>query len=573
MKLLYHFFSCLFLLTGYNLWGQHTSFTKEIKVIDSLIRYDHFEKALLKTKVLYNNLEKADNEKYKTELLELQFREAVIYDENENSSVEPLKILLKIIDEAEKENLHSLCCRIYLMIALAYEKSNHLELTDKYLNKAFSKYKVHNLKELYSTYCIRRSSYYRIINKLDSLNYFALQAEKYATRFNNERDLLDAYLLIGAYASKSKDYQKSLEYGLRILKYKKQQNQYHEIMFQYNNVSFKYLKMQNYTEALKYNDSAYIFQKKFNSQNEEYLPQIRYQIYEGLGNTDSAYYYFKQYHDNLQLLLAHEEKLKIKRIEKQYESDKNEATIKDKDRQMILIASLLAVIILASILLLGKNKQINHRNRIINQQLGELTKLLEQKQVLLSELQHRVKNNLQHVISILEIQKESADFNNIDELIRGNQNRIHSMALLHKKLNLTDNVKDIDLKKYITELSEVVIESYDNHKKKINININCEIQKISIEKALPIGLILVELISNSIKHAFKKRSIGIINIELTKTHNANKIYYSDNGDGFDFNKTTDKGLGLEITKGLIDQIDGTIEAKTDRGFELIIYFK
>jgi two-component sensor histidine kinase len=74
------------------------------------------------------------------------------------------------------------------------------------------------------------------------------------------------------------------------------------------------------------------------------------------------------------------------------------------------------------------------------------------------------------------------------------------------------------------------------------------------------------------KYAFKKRNIGIVNIELTKNETKNLLYYSDNGDGFDFEKINEKGLGLEIIKGLIDQIDGTVETKTENGFELLIYF-
>lgn len=548
---------------------------KGIREIDSLLQSDDFVNAQRKTTYLYNYLNESNQRsKYKSQLLELQFRQAVIYDENEDSSVQSLKILLKIIDEAETRNLHSLVFRTYLMIALAYEKSDNLVLTNKYLNKAFVKYKTYNLEELYSTYCIRRSSYYRFVNKMDSLYYFAQEGEKYAERYNNERDILDSYLLMGVYTSQNKNYAKTLEYDLKILKHKKKQHQYREIPLKYNNISFDYLKMKNYQKALIYNDSAYIFHKKNNSLYFDYLPEVRYQIYEGLALTDSALHYFKQYHNDRLEILGQEEKLKIKKLEEQYQSDRKEITIRDKDNQMILIGSLLAVIAIASILLFGKNRQINHRNKIINQQLGELTQLLKQKQYLLSELQHRVKNNLQHVISILEIQKESADFNNIEELIRGNQNRIHSMALLHKKLNVSDNVNDVDFTRYITELSEIVKESYDNHQKKISLNINCDIETITIGKALPIGFILVELISNSMKHAFNNRNIGIINIEISegKNEQKNKFYYSDNGDGFDFNKANDKGLGIEITKGLIDQIDGTIETKTDNGFELIIYF-
>ena len=569
MKLFYRLLVFCLLLSGHIVLAQDISVAKEIKKIDSLIDNYQFVLAEKKADSLYKT--KID----KNQFLEVRFRQALLLDKQEESSVESLKVLLSIIDDAENTDLHSLSCRIYLLTALAYEKAQNFELTNLYLNKAYKTYKAYHLEELYSTYCIRRSSYYRFINKFDLMYSYARQAEKYAEKYQNKKDLEDSYLLMGVYMSKNKNYAKTLEYSFKILKLNKKNYHRSKIALDYNNISYVYVIMKDYPKALLYSDSAYVFYNDADLMYKDYLSESRYKAFEGLGNTDSAYHYFKQYHDNIQVLTAKEEKLKIKKLENQYQSDKREDTIKDKDNQMILIGSLLAVIAIASILLFGKNRQINHRNKIINQQLGELTQLLKQKQFLLSELQHRVKNNLQHVISILEIQKESADFNNIEELIRGNQNRIHSMALLHKKLNVSDNVNDVDFTRYITELSEIVKESYDNHQKKINLNINCEIETITIGKALPIGFIIVELISNSMKHAFKNRNIGIINIETTEGKNGqkNKFYYSDNGDGFDFNQTNEKGLGLEITKGLIDQIDGIVETKTDNGFELIIYFK
>lgn len=566
------YFWLLVLLTAQNLLAQGASFYKRLQEIDSLIQFDQFESALSKTNRLAWQYQNEGKKRHEQELLELEYRKAVIYSEDQTSPVGPLKILLAIKADAERLKLHSLACRIYLMIALTYERSGHIELTGSYLDKAYATYKAHNLHELYSTYCIRRSSYYRIVNKPDSLHYYARQAEHYAKKSGNERDLLDAYLLMGVYQSKKGDYEKALSYAKKILEHKKKHRQYQEIVYQYNNISLTFLRMKKYADALRYNDSAYTFQKTLDTDSGEYLPEIRYQIYDGLGSIDSAYYYFRQYHDSAQAKSFRDERLEIRRIEQQYENDKKEDTIRNKNRQMIFIGCLLVIIILASSLLLWKNRQVNRRNQIINLQVGELTKLLEQKKILLSELQHRVKNNLLHVVSILEIQKESADFNNIEELIRGNQNRIHSMALLHTKLNLADNVNDVDLKKYVTELADVVLESYSSQKR-INISVNCEIEKMVIEKALPIGLILVELISNSVKHAFKSRNIGIINVELTKAEENYRLYYSDNGDGFDFYKESDRGLGLEITRGLIDQIGGIIKTNADHGFELLIYFK
>jgi two-component sensor histidine kinase len=220
------------------------------------------------------------------------------------------------------------------------------------------------------------------------------------------------------------------------------------------------------------------------------------------------------------------------------------------------------------------NAILKDRNREINLQKDEIEKTIEQKQILLSELQHRVKNNLQYVISILEIQKESVSFSNIDELIRSNQNRIHSIALLHKKLNLTDSVNEVDLKRYVAELADVVKESYEIKEKNISLFIICEIEILSITKALPLGLIIVELVSNSMKHAFKNLLNGIINIEITYDQKSTKncLKYLDNGEGFDFENINTKGLGLEIMKGLIDQLNGKIEIQPKKGFGLKIYF-
>ncbi len=298
------------------------------------------------------------------------------------------------------------------------------------------------------------------------------------------------------------------------------------------------------------------------------LPNNRSSMYEAMGKADSSLYYYKEYHNDVQLLQEQQGGINTKKLEKQYQNDKKEATIKNKNLQLIFIIVLLIVITIASILLVRYNRKINRQNKIISKQLKELNKTLEQKQMLLSELQHRVKNNLQHVISILELQKESAGFNNIEELIRSNQNRIHSLALLHKKLNVTDNVNEVSLNKYITDLATLVKDSYENYTSKIQLHIACEVETISLEKAMPIGLIIVELVSNSMKHAFNERAIGIITIDIT----ASKLYYADNGPGFSFNQTSEKGLGVELIKGLIDQLDGTVETNNKDGFELTLHF-
>ncbi len=485
-----------------------------------------------------------------------------------------LELALKALDIAEKHQLPKQAFNSCWTIALMYEIGADYPHCRKYLNQAQSIYQTHHLDSVYSVYCIRLSSYYLFVQKPDSALLFAYKALDYAQKYDNEREIRDAHLLLGALLSKT-NYPQAIKHKSLAAQNFIAINDYSSAAIQYSVAASILLKHKQIEAAFKYSDSAIALLKTTGVHINGEVFKIRSKLFEATGNIDSAYYNFLKYHDEYVIFHNKMESAKIKQVSEQYQNDKKEIIINDKNQQLTLIIIFLTIIIIAAILLYLSKRKISRQNKIIHQQLGELTKTLEQKQVLLAELQHRVKNNLQHVISILEIQKESVNFNNIDELIRGNQNRIHSMALLHKKLNVAEHVNDVDLKKYITELAELVKDSYDNHHKKISLHIQCSIETTTIEKALPIGLIIVELVSNSMKHAFKKRNIGIINIELSKNRATaqNNLYYADNGEGFDFNKTGTKGLGMEIIKGLIDQLDGTVESNYNNGFELTVYFQ
>lgn len=576
-SMLFRFLLFIFLCNASMLMSQNVSLKEKVERIDSLMDkyFSNYEQANLEADALYKLLTtKYTAKEYKGYKVDVMLQKSILHSLNGDHH-KALQIALEALDDAEKYRLPERTYRSCWIIAIMYENGDQYPTCRKYLDKAYEIYKKHNLENIYSVYCIRMSSYYVRINKKDSAIHYAYKGLDFANKYNNKREKRDAYLLLGGILSKNKlTYREAINYKSLASKKFLEIEDFTSAASQLTDISFILLHHNQLDEAFTYSDFAIAVLKGKKNYINPRIYELRSLLFEKKGQTDSAYYYYKKYH---KILLSEKDKMEtseIKKISEKYQNDKKESVIKSKNQQMILIGSLLAIIILGSILLYRKNRQISKQNKIIGKQLGELTKTLEQKQVLLSELQHRVKNNLQHVISILEIQKESVDFNNIDELIRGNQNRIHSMALLHKKLNVAENVNEIDLYQYITDLSELVKESYENNHKKINLNIVCNIDNISIEKALPIGLIIVELVSNSMKHAFKKRNIGIINIEVIKDKISlkNKIYYADNGDGFDFNKTNDKGLGIEIIKGLIDQLDGIADTNNNNGFELTIIF-
>ncbi len=570
-----YIFVSLFLITSRPVMTQDMNVDKEIAIIDSLIDYNVYGEATHRVDSLLSQLNQFKfRRQYNAYLLELKYRQVVLRNRQESVSEDFFTTINDLIDDSIKATLPSLTFRLCLMMALSYELVGDLELTDVYLKKAYKIYETNKFEELYSRYCIRVSSFHRFNENLDSAEYYAHKAFEYATKYNIMQDKHDSYILLGAVASQQKKYAEALEYNFWLLDYARSRNVVVLVYGGYISVAKLYVKLGEPIMALGSLDSidALYPGKEINRYINFSYFKIKSEIYEILGNRDSAYHYFKKYHNEYNNYNLDLSKTNTKKVEATFQNEKNLTTIRNMNLQRILIFSILTVVVGASFLLYRKNRFINHQNKIIGEQLDELTRMLEQKQMLLSELQHRVKNNLSHVISMLEIQKESVDFNNVEELLRSNQNRIHSMALLHKKLSVTEDVHSVQLERYITELAQLVRDSYNKSSKKVKLSVKCDIEKISIEKALPLGLIIVELVSNSMKHAFKKINNGEISIEFN-TGEPKKMQYSDNGLGYDFNKISSKGLGQEIIKGLIDQLYGTIETPSSNGFMLIVYFK
>lgn len=543
-----------------------------IRQIEYLIHINDLDRAEIKI----DSLDKTNQrDKFKRNSLKLKYEilylKALLDDRKEKDPPIILSQLLDIKDDIQKNEWYELSYKTDLLIALSYEKAENLDLTNKYLNSALNTCKTHQLIDIYSTYCIRRSSYFRFKKDIDSSIFYAREANKYAEIYSREQDLMDSHILLGFYASQNEDFDEALKHLFILLNYHKSQNDSLTTSIDFNSIAFHYLKKGANKTALIYSDSAYFYKPKSEAlEYDFYLPKVRSNIFDSLQRVDSAYFYYVEFHKQFAKKVEKDNSLRSIELEKEYEANKKEAELRIKNQQILLILILLIVISLAIILLFFQFRKINSQNKIIRNQVSDLSINLKQKKFLLSELQHRVKNNLQHVISILEIQKESVDFNNIDELIRATQNRVHSMALLHKKLKLNEEVNTVDLGKYIQDLSELVKDSYSNTHVKVKLNVSCNLETLSIDKASTLGLILVELVSNSMKHAFKNKPIGIINIRIESTTDQFTLYYSDNGDGFDFSASSSKGIGQEIIKGLIDQLGGKISTSYEHGFELMV---
>ncbi len=200
---------------------------------------------------------------------------------------------------------------------------------------------------------------------------------------------------------------------------------------------------------------------------------------------------------------------------------------------------------------------------------------LAEKEVLLKEIHHRVKNNLQVISSLLFLQSKSIKEQEILEIFQDSQSRVRSMALVHEKLYQSQDLARIDFGEYVRSLANYLLRSYSAGSHRVELAIDIAAVFLSIDTAIPCGLILNELISNSLRHAFLDGRAGKIHVELQENEGGQlELTVSDNGTGLseelDFRNTT--SLGLQLVNSLVRQLDGAIALDRQGGTTFQITF-
>ncbi len=198
---------------------------------------------------------------------------------------------------------------------------------------------------------------------------------------------------------------------------------------------------------------------------------------------------------------------------------------------------------------------------------------LAEKEILLKEIHHRVKNNLQIISSLLVLQEQYVKDERILHIFKDFQNRIKVMALIHQALYNSENLNKICLSKYIKNLVNNLFKAYLANSKHIKLQLNIEDIDFSLDKAIACGLIINELVSNSLKHAFSKNDKGKIIVTLKKTiYNRILLDVYDNGIGFpkDVDYNNSDTMGLKLISTITKQMDGKIFIEKNKGTHVII---
>lgn len=307
-------------------------------------------------------------------------------------------------------------------------------------------------------------------------------------------------------------------------------------------------------------------------------------------NKDSSYYYSIRRNEIDDLLENLRSESLVFELEKDFQTESNQYLLeeergKNQQLRLILILILMSIVVIISISYLfirqksDSNRVLQLQKEEIDDKNKEISNSLAIKESLLKEIHHRVKNNLQVVSSILNLQSRNVRDPEALRILEEGKERIRAIALIHNQLHLNNDSAYVEMGAYLNKLISQMGESFSSYNKQIEVKVNVEEINLAIDYAVPVGLIMCELLSNSYKHAFSDRKNGLIEIELKNNPEKNLNYellVKDNGVGYkgETEFLEQSSTGVEIISAFIQQLDAKYSYINEGvGFGLFIQFK
>jgi two-component system, sensor histidine kinase PdtaS len=247
------------------------------------------------------------------------------------------------------------------------------------------------------------------------------------------------------------------------------------------------------------------------------------------------------------------------------ENELKQKLLNDERRNKWMLWMGIAVLTLAGVIIFWQYKRQRNKNTIINKQTDEL-------EVLNKEIHHRVKNNLQVISSMLDLQSQSLNDEKATAIIKEGIQRVQSMAFIHQNLYQGNAVNSVNMNEYIKMLSNHLFQTYNIRTDKIKFHTHIEDLKLHTDTAIPLGMILNELISNSLKYAFKGKETGDIWVTMKKSDNELLLQVKDNGVGLpvNFNAENTTSFGYEIIKAFSQKLKARMNIDGNNGTDVQI---
>lgn len=453
---------------------------------------------------------------------------------NQNRLEEALVYAKKAIDMAEKNNLTSEFYFVYNNADDVAIAMNEYLLSLDYFTKAAAIAEEQNFGPIYMAdiansqgNALKRLGRYEEAIKYYSSCLAIAKKANYPNAMNTvTANLGEVNLLLG-------NYKEALKYQLETIQLQEANNDYSNLIENYHHTSTIYKKLNDFESALAYKQKAY-------------------DLRDSIGSIESD--------------------AKMSELLTKYETEKKEETIafqeaKIDQQKVVQYLGIIVVGLLVGLLIFAF---ISYRNR------SKSNRLLAQKnaenELLMKEIHHRVKNNLEIVSSLLALQSAQIDDPNTKEAMTEGQNRVNSISIVHQKLYQGTNLGSIEMKDYFLNLTENILDSF-GAENKVTLNLAMEKLDLDIDTAVPLGLIINELLTNTIKYAFPADNKGTITIKLEKQNDQYlHLVVTDNGIGKS-GITHGTGFGTQLVSLLTQQLNGTMKEESENGTTHIFDFK
>lgn len=299
-----------------------------------------------------------------------------------------------------------------------------------------------------------------------------------------------------------------------------------------------------------------------------------YQLAESNNRSGHAFAYFKQYKSIQDSIEVIDNQKMINELEVRYATQKKDEQIVVQGielerqqlakRNLLLIVCLLIMLALATLVFLYSKYKAN---LALKEKKATIEKTLGEKELLLREIHHRVKNNLQVISSLLNLQSRYINDEKAIAAIKDGRNRVNSMSLIHQNLYLNESLTTIDLGLYLQKLSDSLFQSYNIDPSRIRLDTNVQQVRLDVDTLIPLGLILNELLSNALKHAFPDERAGEVLVRFEESGENYFLEVKDNGVGMDGKspESLQESFGIQMVKAFTQKLKASVEFKTMNG--------
>ncbi len=419
------------------------------------------------------------------------------------------------------------------------------------------------------------NNYLKLKQYNKAMEYYTRSIE-IGERYGFYNNLSDVYIsLVDLYAFLN-EFKSAEEAGKNAIKYAYLLDNAFMLMRSYLSVGELQIQNQNYPAAItnikksievatpSFGDGFFL-SKAYNSLGEAYAKNEQYQ---------EAYKAFSEYDSLNKIVFTVEADQRISQLETEFNVAQKENTIQLQETRLLqqqtsqnlisLIAGLLFLILLVLFVSFSNNRK---KNKLLRKQNKE-------KEFLLKEIHHRVKNNLEVVSSLLALQTAQIKDPNVVSAMKESQNRVYSMSIIHQRLYQNDHLSSIEMKDYFLNLGNHILDSF-GEEERIKINYKMPELHLDVDTAVPLGLIVNELLTNSLKYAFPNNQEGEITIDLDKkSANELQLLVKDNGIGqTEGEPVKGTGFGKTLIELLTRQLDGTMQVIYTSGTQYLFNFK